>query len=90
MASSNDTVLYSLVSIILALGSTALLTHLVTSLMAYKSVRNVIGDCRPPLAPYRVPCFGHGISFFWDTAIVGKVSKSVSLLLGGTGCENKI
>ena len=75
MGSLDISVMYQLTWIVLTLGLPALLTLLVNSLVASEPLRMTIKDRKKPLTPYWVPVLGHGLSFFWNTAIVGEFSK---------------
>ena len=92
MGSLDVSVMYQLVWIILNLGLPALLTYLVNTLVASEPFRRTLRDRSVPLTPYWIPVLGHGLSFFWNTAIVGELSKCAISLpnvfgLGGEyGC----
>lgn len=52
-----------------------LITYSVTFVRGSNPYRQMVKDCRPPLAPYWTPVLGLGLSFFWNTGVVGDLSK---------------
>ena len=75
MDSLDVSVMHQLALINLTLGLPALLTLLANSLISSEPFRRTLRDRKKLFRPYWIPVLGHGLSFFWNAAVVGELSK---------------